>query len=182
MVKPRKRMNRGEKRHQRPWGAERVRAKGSSGQHPLLFLFLVPKGPDVSSHLSRWCGRWGGGESEAVPPGSHLFPAAGSRSALWGGQCLTVRGIALTPGSLCEVLGLSPRPTFNSSILAAFSAALGPGLKDQAGWGWSLLGQGLTRGGTSFRTTPGTRGFPRSMRGGPFLQRRSVLGETHRWA
>ena len=49
------------------------------------------------------------GRPKLSPRGSHLFPAAGSRSALWGGQRLTVRGIALTPRSLCEVLGLSPQ-------------------------------------------------------------------------
>ena len=110
MVKPRKRMSRGKKRHQRPWGGERVRAKGRSGQNPLLFLFLGPEGSRCLQPPQPLVVEGGEvGRPKLSPRGSHLFPAAGSRSALWGGQRLTVRGIALTPRSLCEVLGLSPQ-------------------------------------------------------------------------
>ena len=160
------------------WGESEDEKQKQSA--PLLFLFLVPKGQNVSRHLSCWLwkvGRWGG---QTCLPGGPIFsqqPEAGQHcgvdSAWLGG--------ALTPRSLCEVLGLSPSsPIFNSSLFGSFLSWLGTWSKGpgQGGAGaWSLLGQGLTHGGTSFRTTPGTRGFLRTMRGGPFLQRLRVLGE-----
>ena len=169
-----------EKRGSRGHGVGRKWGRRAEAVSPTLFLFLVPKGQNVSRHLSRWLwkvGRWGG---QTHLPGVPIFsqqPEAGQHcgvdSAWLGG--------ALTPRSLCEVLGLSPpSPIFNSSLFGSFLSWLGtwskgPG-QGRAG-AWFLMGQGLTHGGTSFRTTPGTRGFLRTMRGGPFLQRLSVLGK-----
>ena len=142
----------------REWGprAEAVRT-------PFSFSSLVPKGPDVSSHLSRWLwkvGRWGG---QSCPPGGPIFsqqPEAGQHCGVDSAWLCGALHSLLDPSVRCWVW--APSPTFNSSLFGSFLSCLGAWSKGpgQGGAGtWSLLGQGLTRGGTSFRTTPGTRGF-----------------------
>ena len=95
VVKYRKKMNRGKKEAAEGMGWGESEDEEQKQSAPLLFLFLVPKGQNVSRHLSRWLwkvGRWGGQTTSlgfpSFPSNQKQVSTVGWTAPDWAGHSL----------------------------------------------------------------------------------------------